>query len=141
MDERPEIWLLARGEEPVAELLVEQRDRPWVRGRVVPWEGFGPLRQLFDRERRLAAQMDEVPDAWARAHQELRREVRLIGPDGREVPNFLLHIDGRRARWRSGDLRSGDWLADQMRITGPTGSRPRSRRRALTAAAVLMLVL
>ena len=61
MDERPEIWLLARGEEPVAELLVEQRDRPWVRGRVVPWEGFGPLRQLFDRERRLAAQMDEVP--------------------------------------------------------------------------------
>jgi hypothetical protein len=39
MPERPDIWLLACGEKPVAELVVEQLDRPWVRDRVVPWDG------------------------------------------------------------------------------------------------------
>ena len=53
MRERPEIWLVAHGEELVAELVVEQSDPPWFRGRAVPRAGFAALEPLFDRERRL----------------------------------------------------------------------------------------
>jgi hypothetical protein len=119
MPERPDIWLLARGEDPIAELVVEQLDRPWVRGRVVPWDGFT---SLFDRDQRFAARVAEAPGPWAHAYQELRGEVRLIRPDGREVPNFLLHIEGRRASWRCSDRRSVTWRADQLRVANQRNS-------------------
>jgi hypothetical protein len=83
MTERPEIWLVAREEELVAELVVEALDGPWVRGRVVAHDGFAPLRGVFDGEQHLG-----------------NREVRLIKPTGEDAGEFLLHVDGRRASWR-----------------------------------------
>lgn len=75
MRERPAIWLLVRGEELAAELLVEREDPPWFHGRVVPRDGF----------------------------EASRAGVRLIKPDGHEVPQFMLHIDGRRVSWQCSD--------------------------------------
>jgi hypothetical protein len=80
MSERPEIWLLAHGEELIAELVVDRADGPWLHGRVVPRAGFGPLQPDFDR-----------------------RDVRLIRPNGHELRRFRLDIDGRWARWRGSD--------------------------------------
>ena len=118
MTERPQIFLVARREELIAELVVERLDPPWLRGRVVPRHGFAALRPLFDHERELAANLDRDPAAWARAYRRLRGEVRLIKPDGHDVPEFLLHIDRKRAWWRCGDRRSDRWLEQQLRPPG-----------------------
>src|SRR6516162_1496097 len=126
MTERPQIFLVARREEPVAELVVERLDPPWFRGRVVPRDGFAALQPLFDHERELAANLDRDPAAWASAYRRLRGEVRLIEPDGHEVPEFLLHIDGKRAWWRCGDRRTDRWLEQQPRppIASTTSCSP-----------------
>ena len=125
MTERPQIFLVARREEPVAELVVERLDPPWFRGRVVPRDGFAALRPLFDDERDLVAKLDRDPAAWASAYRRLRGEVRLIKPDGHEVPEFLLHIDVNRAWWRCIDRRSDRWLEQQPRPrAGSTTRRP-----------------
>ena len=124
MTERPRIFLVARREELVAELVVERLDPPWFRGRVVPRDGFAALRPLFDHERELAANLDRDPAAWARAYRRLRGEVRLIKPDGHQVPEFLLHIDGNRAWWRCGDRRSDRWLEQQPRPPVASSARP-----------------
>jgi hypothetical protein len=123
MTERPQIFLVARREELVAELVVQRLDRPWFRGRVVPRDGFAALRPLFEHERELAAELDRDPAAWASAYRRLRGEVRLIKPDGHEVPEFLLHIDGNRAWWRCGDRRSDRWLEQQLRPRAVSGTR------------------
>jgi len=124
MTERPQIFLVARREELIAELVVERLDPPWLRGRVVPRHGFAALRPLFDHERELAANLDRDPAAWARAYRRLRGEVRLIKPDGHQVPEFLLHIDGNRAWWRCGDRRSDRWLEQQPRPPVASSARP-----------------
>jgi hypothetical protein len=80
MSERPEIWLLAQGEELIAELVVDRADGPWLHGRVVTRAGHGPLQPDFDR-----------------------RDVRLIRPNGQELQRFRLDLDGRRASWRRSD--------------------------------------
>jgi hypothetical protein len=100
MSGRPEIWLVARDEEVVAELVVERLDGPWVRGRVDPREGFAALRPVFEREQRLANRLMQDPFGWWRAQRGLRRAIRLIKPNGEEASEFLLHINGRRASWR-----------------------------------------
>jgi hypothetical protein len=41
------------------------------------------------------------PFGWWRAQRSLRRAIRLIKPNGEEASEFLLHIDGRHASWRS----------------------------------------
>jgi hypothetical protein len=99
MTERPEIWLVQRDEELVAELAVDRLDRPWLRGTVTRREGFAALAPLFAREAHLAATMGATAGWWA-AYRELRTQIRLIRPDGREVPEFILHIDRSQARWR-----------------------------------------
>ena len=124
MTERPQIFLVARREELVAELVVERLDPPWFRGRVVPRDEFAALQPLFDHERELAANLDRDPAAWARAYRRLRGEVRLIKPDGHQVPEFLLHIDGNRAWWRCGDRRSDRWLEQQPRPPVASSARP-----------------
>jgi len=130
--ERPQIFLVARREELVAELVVERLDAPWFRGRVVPRDGFAALRPLFDDERDLVANLDRDPAAWTSAYRRLRGEVRLIKPDGHQVPEFLLHIDGNRAWWRCGDRRSDRWLEQQPRP--PVGSSARPSPASVTRA-------
>jgi hypothetical protein len=100
MSQRPEIWLVARDEQLVAELVVERLDGPWVRGRVDPRDGFAALRPVFEHEQRLAGRLMHDPFGWWRAQRSVRRAIRLIKPNGEEASEFLLHIDGRRASWR-----------------------------------------
>ena len=103
MNERPEIWLLARGERLVAEVELQAADDPWRHGHVVRREGFAELAGPFEPEERLAAKLPRTPLRWLLAYRRLRAEIRLIGPDGHEVPDFLLYIEGTRASWRKLD--------------------------------------
>jgi hypothetical protein len=56
--------------------------------------------------------MNQRPEIWLVVHREelvaelslTRAEIRLLRPDGQDVPGFLLHIDGSRASWRCWDL-------------------------------------
>lgn len=105
MSEAP-IWELFRGDELVARLVVESPDFPWLRARVQALPGFADLRPLFAEEVRLLQAADEPgaglgPDsAWEHAYWRIRDAVRLVDPDGRDVPEFLLHIDDDEAWWR-----------------------------------------
>jgi hypothetical protein len=100
MRQRPEIWLVASGEEPVAELAVSRYGPPWFHGTVSRREAFAAVAPLFEREQRLAADVAlHLGDRWS-AHRELRAQIRLLRPDGRAVPQFILHIEHRRAIWR-----------------------------------------
>jgi Peptidase A4 family len=139
MPERPEIWLLARGEDLVAELEVEQLDAAWRYGHVLPREGFAALEPMFDREQRMAMSVDRDPAARADAYQELRNEVRLIRPDGHEASGFLLHIAGRQAWWRSCDRPSNPPVPGRPHLgMAQAAQRPPRRSLASAIAAVLM---
>jgi len=111
------MWLVMRGDELVAELDVERLDPLWFCGRVTRRWGFWPLQTLFDREEQLARRVHRDPAAWARAYRRVRREVRLVRPDGHLVPEFILHIDGPQARWRCWNRESTNWLDEQLAAT------------------------
>lgn len=40
---------------------------------------------------------------WEAAYRRIREVVRLLAPDGRTVPEFLLHIEDEDAWWRWSD--------------------------------------
>jgi hypothetical protein len=96
-------WRLVRGDELLAELAVTGEDWPWLYADVRPAAAFAQVRPLFDDEARRADHMDDDPDAWEAAYHRIRHAVRLLAPDGRPVPEFLLHIDGDEAWWRWSD--------------------------------------
>jgi hypothetical protein len=55
--------------------------------------------------------MDDESDgaaAWESAYLRVREAVRLVGPDGQDVPEFVLHVDGGRAWWRWADEPFGE---------------------------------
>jgi Peptidase A4 family len=135
MCERPEVWLVVRDEELVAELEVERLDGSWFCGHAVRRDGFWLLQDLFDEEQRLATRVEQDPAAWWRAYRRVRRAVRLIRPDGQEAAEFILHIDGRRARWRCWNRETTDRMDRPASIAPPPG-RARIVRRALAAAVV-----
>jgi hypothetical protein len=93
------IWRLYRREELIAELVVTGGNFPWLEARVEPRPGLEALRPLLDEE---VALVDD-DERWTEVHLRLRRRLRLVDPDGREVPEFLLHIDGDEAWWRWSD--------------------------------------
>jgi hypothetical protein len=140
MRERPEIWLVVHGEELVAELEVERRDAPWLHGRALRRPGFSALSSLFDGKQRLAACTHPDPDAWASAYRRLRAAVRLIAPDGREAPEFILHIDGARARWRSWTPAPATAPDVRSSAGGPPSPRQRLVRPWLAAGLLALLV-
>jgi hypothetical protein len=140
MSERPEIWLVLSGEELVAELEVEGVDPPWFYGRVVRRDGFWPLQPLVDREQLLADRVDHDPAAWATVYRRVRREVQLLRPDGHVAPEFILHIDGPRARWRCWNRESTNWLDEQLAATAPATAAPERIVRYLLAAMIGALV-
>ncbi|MEW2485963.1 hypothetical protein [Streptomyces sp. NPDC048411] len=98
-----DIWRLLRGPEPVGDIVIDGHDFPWLRGRFVPGPGFESLRPLFARELALIDRIDEGPEAsaaWEAAYDEISRSLTLVCPDDGPVAEFLLHIDGERARFR-----------------------------------------
>jgi hypothetical protein len=96
-----EVWRLYRGEELVSELTVTEIDFPWLHARFMARPAFEPLTALFAEE--LALVDDDETDCWDAAYDRIRSVVRLTYPDGRDVPEFLLHIEGDVAWWRWSD--------------------------------------
>jgi hypothetical protein len=95
-------WTLHRRDDGrlLADLVVTGGDFPWLNARVDPREAFEEVRPLFADEVRLLDGVDENVESWERAYEAVRSAVTLRYPDGREVPEFLLHIDGNQAWWR-----------------------------------------
>lgn len=96
-------WKLYRGDELLADLVVTGGDFPWLNARVDAYGAFEEVQTLFADELRLIEDIDDEPDAWEAAYDAIRATLTLRYPDGREVPELLLHIDGRDAWWRWSD--------------------------------------
>ena len=59
--------------------------------------GFAEVRPLSDSELQRLEYLDDEPEQWEAAYRRIREVVRLLVPDGRPVPEFLLHIEGEEA--------------------------------------------
>ena len=103
MSEARRVWQLVRGDELLAELIVTGGDFPWLNAEVRPAPGFAEVRPLFDDELRRLEHVDDEPEQWEATYRRIREAVRLLAPDGRPVPEFLLHIEDAGAWWRSSD--------------------------------------
>lgn len=96
-------WRLYRGTELVGEIEIDGSDFPWLEGRFVAHPGFAEVKPLFDEELRLADE-DSADGAWDAAYYRIRQAgLRFVKPDGREVAEFLLHIQGDRGWFRWSD--------------------------------------
>jgi hypothetical protein len=100
MPDRPDIWLVMDGQQPVAEPAVERVDPRWLHGAVSRRERFKALAPLLTREAPLAATTIGTTPRWWEAYQGVRQQIRTIRPGGREVPELILHIEVRGASWR-----------------------------------------
>jgi hypothetical protein len=100
-DEAP--WRLYRGDQLIATLTVTDADFPWLNATVETLEGFEEVRHLFAHELQLLDHLDDHVDAWDNAYDAIRSTVTLKYPDGKDIPEFLLHIDGDQAWWRWSD--------------------------------------
>jgi hypothetical protein len=98
-----ETWRLYHEQELLGQLVVTDADFPWLNGRFQAEAGFETVRPLFEEELRLLDAVDDDVDAWEAAYGQVRDAVSLAAPDGRRVPEFLLHIQGGNAWWRWND--------------------------------------
>jgi hypothetical protein len=88
----------------VAELHVTDTNFPWLNARVVPLPGFEQVAPLFEEEARLLDELADVESPeWTAAYKRVRIETRQPYPDGRDVPEYQLHIEGEHAWWRWSD--------------------------------------
>jgi hypothetical protein len=99
------IWTLQRRTDgrTIASLVVVGGDFPWLSARVEPGEGFVDFLPLFAEELTQLERIDDDGAAWDRAYDAVRDAVTLRYPNGDEVPEFLLHVDGTEAWWRWND--------------------------------------
>jgi hypothetical protein len=95
-------WTLRRRHDGqvLADLVVTGDDFPWLNARVNPREGLADVRPLFAEDLRLLDRIDDDVESWERAYRAIRQAVTLRDPEGHEVREFLLHIDGAEAWWR-----------------------------------------
>jgi hypothetical protein len=87
----------------LADLMVTDGDFPWLNARVDPGEGLAEVLPLFAEELLRLDRIDDDTESWERACNAIRTVVTLRYPEGHEVPEFLLHIDGDKAWWRWSD--------------------------------------
>lgn len=96
-------WLVDLGQDVLGEIWVTGVDFPWAEGSWVQADAFGRVQPLFEAELDLLNK-GSVPAEWEAAYRRiLDMGVRLRRPDGRPVPEFLLHIEGQRAWFRWND--------------------------------------
>jgi len=88
-------WTLYAGDEHLADLVVTGLDDPWLHARVEAQPGLERFRPLFEEELK-----GEDGDIGGPRLSALRRELRLLKPDGTAAASFLLHVDGEVAWWR-----------------------------------------
>ena len=97
-----DVWRLHRDGREVARLTVIDSDWPWVYADVEALPGFDDFSPIFLEEQ----QAWEAED-WDRAdacYERIRAALTLTYPDGEQVAEFLLHIDGAAANWRWHDV-------------------------------------
>ncbi|GJF33129.1 hypothetical protein KNE206_58290 [Kitasatospora sp. NE20-6] len=95
-----QVWRLVRREEEVGEIVIEEADFPWLRGRFVPGPGFAVVRPLFVRA--LALSEAEDWEAFDGAYQEIADTMSMVAPSG-PVAEFLLHVQDDQAWFRWSD--------------------------------------
>jgi len=94
-------WQLRQGETVLGDVEITDADFPWLRGAWHPTNEFDSVRALFRAELGL---IDDAGEEWERAYREIYDAgVRLYYPDGRKVPEFLLHVDDDVAWFRWND--------------------------------------
>lgn len=103
MTEAGSTWRLWRDNDLLGELEVTGSDFPWLQARFSAQPRFAQVASLFEEELRLLDVADDDVEAWERVYYRLRETVHLTDPDGRQVAEFLLHIDGTDAWWRWSD--------------------------------------
>lgn len=80
----------------LADLVIYDWDFPWVNARVEAAEGLVDLRPLFTEEVACLKRADDDVDSWELAYEAVRGAVTLRDPEGTDIPEFLLHVDGAR---------------------------------------------
>jgi hypothetical protein len=105
MESGGKVWRLLRGDVVVADFTVREADFPWLNADVTRHEGFADVADLFAEDIRALDRVDEDGgmEALDSAVARIQQETRLTYPDGRAVPEFLLHIEGDEAWWRWSD--------------------------------------
>ncbi len=98
--ERHHYYLLFRADTLLGVLAQTDSHNDWHHGRFKPSAGFQTVRHLFDRERELydSNRLDE----WASLWEEIAAPGMRLEPvaGGEHVHEFLIHIEGKQARWR-----------------------------------------
>ncbi|MEU7173965.1 hypothetical protein ABZ949_21020 [Micromonospora tulbaghiae] len=123
-----EVWrVYGAGGELLGEVEVEEHDMPCHRGRFRPQPAFEQLRQLFDEWNRAVDSGD--PEPIDQAYEAIRAAVTMTCPDGRQVPEFVLGVEGDPAGFRWHDEPFGDDLlasgSPNTELDGPSmGTRP-----------------
>jgi hypothetical protein len=94
-------WQLYAGDHLAAHLHVTEADMPWLRAEVEALAPLDGVRGLFERELTLvdAGTDDDMAD-WDEAYYAIRKATTLRYPDGRIVPEYILHLDQDGAHWR-----------------------------------------
>ncbi|MGC5018733.1 hypothetical protein [Micromonospora sp. DT47] len=96
--DRGATWRICHAGELVGEIEEQEHDFPWIRGRFHPRPGFEQLRPLFDTWNRAVGSED--PEQIDSAYDAIRAAVTMTYPDGRQVPEFMLGIEGDHAGFR-----------------------------------------
>ncbi|MER5352639.1 DUF4240 domain-containing protein [Kitasatospora sp. NPDC002551] len=84
----------------MGEIVVEETDFPWLRGRFIASPAFVMFEPLFARSQALADGEDW--EGFDGAYDEIRKALSLLSPSG-PVAEFLLHVQGRDAWFRWSD--------------------------------------
>lgn len=95
-----QIWQLMRGHELVGEIVVEESDFPWLRGRFIAGPAFSVFEPVFARTRALADAEDW--EGFDGAYDEIRKALSLLSPSG-PVAEFLLHVQDGHTWFRCSD--------------------------------------
>lgn len=95
-----EVWQLLRQEELLGEIVIDEADFPWLRGRFVPTPRFAEVKPWFDEW--LALVEAEDYEQFDDAYDRIANALSLVAPSG-PVAEYLLHIDGDRAWFRWSD--------------------------------------
>ncbi len=98
-----DVWQLLRDEEVIGEVVIEDGDFPWLRGRFVPAAGFAEVQPLFERE--LALTEEEDWEEFDSVISEINDLLQLVAPTGAVAEFFLLHVEGDHASFR--------WIEDE----------------------------
>lgn len=97
-------WLLKSGDTLIGSIDVTGSDQPWLTGDFYPESGFAEFSDLFSQELALVeGNLDDEIARWEEVYRRITDRLRLLKPDGTEVPEYLLHIRGDHAWFRYSD--------------------------------------